>query len=130
MRGRAWLWGLAVYLVIRWMLLVHPGYIYDTSAYKRWAINAAHNGISHVYRTSDMDYPPLYAYILAPLGKIYLWVTPDVSDGVRDTHLLTALVKLPPLIFDLAIALLLFLLARGMAGRPGKVHGGRRTVLH
>ncbi len=120
MRRRAWLWGLAVYLILRWMLLAHPGYIYDTQAYKRWAVNAAHHGVSQVYRMSDMDYPPLYAYVLAPLGKIYLWITPDISDGVKDTPLLTALIKLPPLIFDLAIALLLFLLARGMTGRPGR----------
>lgn len=134
MRGKAWLWCLAVYLIIRWVLLVHPGYIYDTAAYKRWAVNAAANGISQVYRTSDMDYPPLYAYILAPLAKLYLWITPDASHGVEDTPLLTALVKLPPLIFDLAIALLLFLLARAIAAargspRPGQAHPGRGGML-
>ena len=46
----------------------NPGYVSDMNAYKRWALRASQEGIAPVYATSDMDYPPLYAWILAPIG--------------------------------------------------------------
>lgn len=92
----------ALYLVLRGVMLFHPGYQDDLKAYRRWAVAAAEHGLGRVYSTSDMDYPPLYGYVLLPLGKIYQALSPG------DPRVWTALVKLPPLAFDLAIAGLLF----------------------
>jgi Gpi18-like mannosyltransferase len=100
---------LAAYVCLRGWLAVQPGYTHDLRAYRRWAVAAASGGIASIYRDSDMDYPPLYAYVLAPLGKLYLWLGPDAAarSGRPDPLLWTALAKLPPLAFDLVIAVLL-----------------------
>jgi Gpi18-like mannosyltransferase len=101
---------LLAYLVLRWFLGTLPGYQVDVLAYKRWAIGAAHNGLSGVYENTDMDYPPLYAYILYPIGAVYLSVEPETPEGrVPDSTLLTLLMKLPPFVFDLLLAGLLYL---------------------
>lgn len=91
-----------LYVVLRGVMLLQPGYQDDLKAYRRWAVAAAEHGLGRVYSTSDMDYPPLYAYVLLPLGKMYQALSPG------DLRIWTALVKLPPLAFDLAIAGLLF----------------------
>lgn len=100
---------LVFYLAMRGLLLLQPGYQDDLVAYRRWAVTAAREGLSHVYRGSDMDYPPLYAYLLLPLGKAYLALSPGAGTPVGgDPAVWTALAKLPPLLFDLAIGGLLF----------------------
>jgi hypothetical protein len=128
LKPRIWITVFIGYLVLRWAMLLNPGYVYDLLAYKRWAVQAARFGIAQVYRTSDMDYPPLYAYLLAPLGHLYGWFMPASLQGARDSLLLTVLIKLPPLLFDLAIAYLLFRFgrryeadraSRGKATAPG-----------
>ncbi len=106
-------------LLLRWWLGTLPGYPHDLSAYKRWALVAGLQGVHTVYDdpATTYDYPPLYAYLLAPLGKLYATLAPDATrDCVRtrafgDSPLFSVLVKLPPLAFDLLIALLLGTLA-------------------
>jgi Gpi18-like mannosyltransferase len=115
MKRRIWLPMAAAYLLLRWVLVAHPGYVVDVNAYKRWALRAAENGIAQVYATSDMDYPPLYAWILYPLGKVAQAIDPEGAAAMRDARHLTVLVKLPPLIFDLAVAWLLWRLGRHRA---------------
>jgi hypothetical protein len=122
------------YALVRWVLLLNPGYVADMTAYKRWALRAAQEGISRVYATSDMDYPPLYAWMLAPAGKIYGWIEPRAplvwhddaaSDAAINSKLLNLLIKLPAFLFDLGIGWLLFRLGkradagRGRAGPDG-----------
>jgi hypothetical protein len=65
-----------------------------------------------------MDYPPVYAYLLSPLGSLYasLASEADVRQGRVDPALWRALAKLPPLVFDLLTAALLFLAVRASAG--------------
>jgi hypothetical protein len=104
---------LALYLGLRALFLLTPGYADDLKAYKRWAVAAASSGIARVYADSDMDYPPAYAYVLAPLGRTWLALT-DARErrrGLAD-GLWTALAKLPPLAGDLVTAALLFALGR------------------
>lgn len=112
MPRKIWIPLLLVLILARWALLVHPGYVADVNAYKRWALRAAQSGIGEIYETSDMDYPPLYAWILYPLGKAAQAIDPAGAEAMRDAQHLTVLVKLPPLLFDLALALLLALLGR------------------
>jgi hypothetical protein len=100
---------LCLYLLFRAGLLLTPGYGDDLRAYKRWAVAAATHGVSRVYRESDMDYPPLYVYLLAPLGHVHEATKPGARARAnpRDSSLWTILVKLPPLAFDLLTAALL-----------------------
>lgn len=117
MRRGPMIWSLVAYLFFRWILATLPGYTFDVQAYKRWALHAARDGFTRVYTTSDFDYPPLYAYLLYPLGKLYGLISPEALQQLADTTLLTVLVKLPPLLFDLLIALLLRRFALGLERR-------------
>ena len=116
---------LLAYLAMRWLLGIDPGYTFDVQAYKRWMLAAARFGVERVYDTSDCDYPPVYVYYLYPLGKVYAATHPPEGDVFQDTPLLTFLVKLPPLLMDLALGFFLFWLTRRVganwstgAGRP------------
>ncbi|MBD3337348.1 MAG: hypothetical protein GF355_17685, partial [Candidatus Eisenbacteria bacterium] len=114
---------LVLYLIVRWILGTDPGYVYDTQAYKRWAIGAARHGLPAVYDEVDFDYPPLHAYILYPLGKLYLSLAPEAPPGmIPDSGVLTLMIKTPPFLFDLLLA---FLLYRLVTRR--KLWGARRA---
>ena len=112
----------ALYLALRGSMLFQPGYEDDLKAYRRWAVAAAQQGLSRVYRASDIDYPPLYAYLLLPLGQAYQALSPGVGTPKGGNPVVwTALAKLPPLAFDLGIAALLFHVGRraDAGGAPG-----------
>lgn len=105
--------------LVRWWLATTPGYPPDLYAYKVWSLQAGTQGIQTVYdsRSSLYDYPPLYAYLLAPLGRLYATITPAAvrdfaaTRAFADSATFSILVKLPPLLFDLLLALLLARLA-------------------
>jgi len=89
------------YLIVRVILLFNPGHISDLDLYREWLVKAGQFGVAQIYRTSRMDYPPFYAYILAPLGWIYELTS---KFNIAGPVLLTVLVKLPPTLFDLGTA--------------------------
>lgn len=139
MKRRSWLVLLVLgYALLRWVMLLNPGYVADMNAYKRWALRASQEGIGRVYATSDMDYPPLYAWILAPVGTVYgwiepratqVWTNPEASIAVAGSKFLNLLIKLPPLLFDLGIGWLLFRLGRyADAQRRGASSGTGREA--
>jgi Gpi18-like mannosyltransferase len=102
------------YLFLRGLQLVNPGMTFDLDMYKEWLSKAAEFGVSQVYRTSHMDYPPLYAYILLPFGWLYAGLE---KCGIGGSVTLTAVVKLPPLLFDLGIGWLLWR-CTSLEGKP------------
>jgi hypothetical protein len=106
----------------RLVLGVLPGFPPDLHTYKIWALVAGVRGVHTVYdvpaptgvgpTTIDSidaryDYPPLYAYLLAPAGRIAAWIDPDVGRNMEGSRAFTLLVKIPPLLFDCLTALLL-----------------------
>jgi len=109
---------LSVVLRVGW-LFVH-GYPADIRMYESWALRAGTEGVAHIYDYKGpsattggeygyYDYPPLYAYVLAPIGALDAHFRPwDVSPGFTGTHAMEAAVKIPPLLADLALAGLLF----------------------
>ena len=103
----AWILSVAAiaYVILRWRLLLNPGITFDLDLYREWLAKVSQFGISQVYRTSTMDYPPLYAYILKPFGWAYTFMA---THGPVKAVAFTVLVKLPPLLFDLGIAWLLW----------------------
>ena len=105
------------YAILRWRLLLNPGITFDLDLYREWLAKVTQFGISQVYRTSTMDYPPLYAYILKPFGWAYVVLQ---SRGLVGSVAMTVLVKLPPLLFDAGIAWLLW--------RCGSVEGRSMIV--
>lgn len=120
MSKRVWIWGIGGYLILRWILGTLPGYVVDVLAYKRWLIHLGRSGITQIYKVSDFDYPPLYAYFLAPLGKLYGWMAPEALANFGDSTVLTLMVKLWPMAFDLAVAWTLYRIGRRLAPRPGR----------
>jgi len=116
-RPRGLLLVLLLMLLLRWWLATTPGYPPDLHAYKRWALTAGLVGIESVYDGRLYDYPPLYAYLLAPVGRLYGAIAPEATERYEttrtfgDSRTFSLLVKLPPLAFDLLLALLLGLLA-------------------
>ncbi len=134
---------LAAILLIRFGLMCLPGYPPDLQTYKLWALVAGVRGIHTIYDSpepydparlsrqtgpeakpidqlqANYDYPPLYAYILAPFGWIYATLAGDPGRDYARSLAFTVLVKIPPLLFDLAIALLLLRRIRARGGLSG-----------
>ncbi len=122
---------LLAYLALRLWLATTPGYPPDVGQFKLWALQSQQDGLASLYAGgadhdfSRYDYPPLYAYVLRTIGWIYSWFEPDALRRAADSTLLTVLVKLPALLADLAIALLLAWIVRATARAPS----ARRVAL-
>ena len=37
------------------------------------------NGVSRTYESTSVDYPPLYVYLIQPVGKLYLALHPELQ---------------------------------------------------
>ena len=124
MKSKQTTWIVAVaalgYAILRWRLLLNPGITFDLDLYREWLTKVTQFGISQVYRTSTMDYPPVYAYILKPFGWVYAFMQ---ARGPVSAVALTVLVKLPPFLFDIGIAWLLWR-AMSVEGRSLIVRAG------
>ena len=134
-RGRLVIATLAVLAVARIWLATTPGYPPDLNTYKLWSLQAGLHGVQTVYddragagdlqwRPGNYDYPPLYAYILAPIGAIYGRIHPGVARGLEGSRVLGFLVKIPPLVFDILIAALI----GAIASRFGSWKGSRSRL--
>jgi hypothetical protein len=121
-------------LMIRVVCLPLPG-THDVHVWKAWAYRGA-QGLTTIYGTAPdaeprllefnswkffVDYPPLSAYELGIAGKIYA----ATHDGVfLDTPTLTATVKSPGLVLEVALVALLL-----VAFRSAPVGVAQRSVL-
>ncbi len=127
--------------LLRIWLGFQPGYPPDLITYEVWAVVAGTHGIHTIYDPmssveapavpggtnwafGNYDYPPLYAYLLAPVGAIYGRLQPDAIQHVTDSLALRFLVKIPPLVFDVLMAVLI----AGIAHRY-RLWRGRRSWL-
>lgn len=103
-RERLWLllW-LAAGLLLRLPLLWDAGFHYDTSTYKAWALKLSDPAAPwRIYQPGYFaDYPPLYMYVLGSLGHLARGL------GLEGSAHFTALIKLPALLADMAVAWLL-----------------------
>lgn len=110
--------------LLRLWLGTLPGYPPDLVTFKIWALTAGTRGIHTIYDPmsetqgpavpggtnwafGNYDYPPVYAYLLAPLGAIYGRLVPEPTGQVSTSRALNLLVKIPPLVFDLLTAALI-----------------------
>ncbi len=97
-------------VAIRAVLLFVPGYGPDLYYVARWSAFVSAHGLGSfftVFTGHQLSFPnyALYAPILLVIGKFYRIFSPDF---VFDTVLLTALLKTPSLIFDIATGALLY----------------------
>ncbi len=104
--------GLALRLIIAYAILPGSGFKVDVNSFNGWAVELARNGPFGIYdRPIFIDYTPGYLYVLWGLGLVaQLFGGPGAAPG--------ALLKLPPILADLGLAVAVFLLAADLgAGR-------------
>jgi Gpi18-like mannosyltransferase len=120
--GPAAFWALVLaYMPLRLWLATLPGYVLDLDFYKRCAIGVARFGWAMAYEVTDFDYPPLFLYILQPIGTIRAWLE---GDAAMDSPFFTFMIKGPSVVFDLLIAWILFRLVSGGLWGHGKTARG------
>jgi len=99
---------------IRLLFVGNEGFQTDVSTYVAWALALSAHGFASFYSTIGFaDYPPGYFYVLAVVGHIWhaLFAAHDSGYVV-----LRMLVKLPAILADLGVGLLLYALVRRFGG--------------
>lgn len=79
---------------------------FDTYWYRNWVFDIQQNGLFDVYSRADiieLDYPPLYLFLLGVLGGLYRLFGNDCADLWQ-----MLLMKLWPIVFDILCAALLY----------------------
>ncbi|HEY5425181.1 MAG TPA: glycosyltransferase family 39 protein, partial [Candidatus Tumulicola sp.] len=100
-------------LIVRLVLVPNEGFKTDVDTFEAWAIALAEHGFASFYgSTRFADYPPGYLYILAIVGHVWegLFKNRDGS-GLA----IKALVKLPAIVADLGVGVLVYAVVRRFA---------------
>ncbi len=88
------------------MLFPASGFESDIASYASWAATLAQYGPAGFYANAGFaDYPPAYLYLLWPMG----WL----SSGSGALLAAGDVVKLPPILLDIAVGYLIYRLVRG-----------------
>jgi Gpi18-like mannosyltransferase len=99
---------LAVALGVRLLLMPLPDpFDADLTAFwLPWMAYGAENGLAQLYQSGQplVNYPPLYLALLVGMGELYGLVVPSFEY----TSLQSVLIKLPAVVADLAITVLLY----------------------
>ncbi|HET7676489.1 MAG TPA: phospholipid carrier-dependent glycosyltransferase [Candidatus Limnocylindrales bacterium] len=103
--------GLALRLIIAYVLLPGSGFETDIASFAGWARRLAETGPGTFYATAGFaDYPPAYLYVL--------WLLASAADllstttGLDAYRLTVGLLKVPPMLADIGVAYLLYRLTR------------------
>src|SRR5207249_848542 len=98
------------YLVVGWSTSGDQADMANGKAWMRWLTR---NGVQDAYRIA-MDYPPVPLYLFALAGSVYeRLVDPSFNErSAVASQTLTLLWKLPGIVFQLAIAGLIYVLVR------------------
>jgi len=106
-----WLWLailLAFSLALRFLLFPLPGYKIDQANFRAWFLVAAEKGPAGFYAPPNWsDYPPFNVHIFWAFGHLARLLGPESLPWI---------LKLPQNLFDMGIALLLFLFLRRRFG--------------
>jgi Gpi18-like mannosyltransferase len=115
--------GLALRLIIAYVLLPGSGFKVDVASFNGWAVELAKNGPFGIYdRPLFIDYTPGYLYVLWALGLVAQFLGgPGAAPG--------ALLKLPPILADLGLAVAVFLLAADLGARRRPALAAAAVVL-
>ena len=86
------------------------GFPSDIASFEAWAIALIAHGSNGFYAsTTFIDYPPGYFYILGIVGRFWSLFFSGHDVGLE---VLAILVKLPAILFDLALGVLIYVVAR------------------
>jgi len=111
-------WGLPALLLVaffvRLFFVGNEGFKTDVNTYAAWALTLSEHGFRTFYSTAGFaDYPPGYFYILSIIGRFWHAFFASHDAGYAILHVL---VKLPAILADLGVGILLFALVRRFAG--------------
>ncbi len=104
------------------------GFPNDISSFEAWATALVTHGLAGFYASTKFtDYPPGYFYILDIVGKLWalFFSAHDAGLGI-----LAILVKLPAILFDLALAVLIYAVARRFASESVALGAAALYVLN
>lgn len=102
---------LLVGLLLRLVYLHAQGFPNDIASFEAWALALVAHGPGGFYAsTSFLDYPPGYFYILGIVGAFWTHLVGSAHDP--SYAILAILVKLPAVLFDLAVGALVYAIAR------------------
>jgi dolichyl-phosphate-mannose--protein O-mannosyl transferase/Gpi18-like mannosyltransferase len=110
-------WGLPALLLlaffVRLLFIGNEGFKTDINTYVAWTLSLTAHGFGSFYSTSGFaDYPPGYFYILAIVGRLWHAFFAPHDSGYA---VLRVLVKLPAILADLGVGLLLYAIVRRFA---------------
>ncbi len=115
-------------LVIR--LILAPwfgGFGYDIKTLRDWTEHLLNDPLSQFYALADSpDHLPGDLWLLLGAGKVYTWLGGESLHG----RPFLLLVKSVPMIFDLAVAVLLYAIVRSRAGIDAGIGAVRWSILN
>jgi Gpi18-like mannosyltransferase len=125
--------GLALRLIIAYVLFPGSGFQSDIGSFTSWALTLAHDGPGGFYANAGFaDYPPGYLYVLWLIGSLGSGLASLLGGGtftfggtvlpLPDT-IVGGLLKLPAIAADLGIAYLLYRLVRRWMGARSDARG-------
>lgn len=106
---------LAIGLLLRLMLLPHPGFEADVSFWKSWGLGMLDGGIVWAAHNTNSNYPTPFFYVLGGIVKVYSFFADphDFTVFWSNTNILFLVVsKLPSVIADFAIFFLILWLGK------------------
>jgi len=107
--------GLALRLTIAYVLFPGSGFESDLGTYTSWSLTLASSGPAGFYASAGFaDYPPAYLYVLWPIGLLA-----DALGGGNAAGAASGLIKLPPMLMDIAVGYVLYRLVLGWTW-PGR----------
>ena len=99
--------GLLLRLLLAYVLLPGSGFESDTATFTAWADQLAKTGPGSFYATAGFaDYPPGYMYLLWIVGELGHILAPLAHNDA--TAAIAALIKIPPILCDIAIGYVLY----------------------
>jgi len=112
--------GLLLRIVLAYVVFPGQGYATDIQQFGDWAETLVRVGPSAFYASSSANYPPGYMYVLWLLGELGTILGPVL--GISSSAATLLILKVPPILADLAIATLLYRAgSRWFGGRAGVV---------
>jgi dolichyl-phosphate-mannose--protein O-mannosyl transferase len=117
-RERSLVWWLPLLviagLMLRLVFIGNEGFKNDVQTFESWALSLAEHGFANFYSNAGFaDYPPGYFYVLAIVGHIWEALF-RAGDGGHYV-ILKALIKLPAILADLGVGVLLYAVVRRFA---------------
>ncbi len=110
--------GLLLRLVLAYVLLPSSGFESDIATFSAWAAQLAQTGPGSFYATAGFaDYPPGYMYVLWLVGVLGHILAPLAGNDANAA--IAALIKIPPILCDIAIGYVLYRIVKSWRGdRP------------